>query len=296
MRYGPSQLVYQSMFHRRCGTNRSALMMSRTSIHSRRLRRVDVRGAGRGPMYPEDEQGAAGNPKQPPLHSAPRRGLWAERLVGWVERWNRARQMTIGRIMHNAGPACQATVVAGLSGLCPLAELICQIHGRLKTIAFRAGAMYTDQRRSVGCFGYAARACTSWLEENMHASYNSPFSTRLGRGLLTMLVLVGLSLGLGPGRVLAAGPVFDGTPGTDAPPATLGPYTMLPFDADPRDTGEMVTTVAGPTGRRGVFQGGIARAHWRRMGYLEPRLCRGCILFRVSSGGCSGGHRRAQRF
>ncbi len=82
----------------------------------------------------------------------------------------------------------------------------------------------------------------------MHASYNSPFSTRLGRGLLTMLVLVGLSLGLGPGRVLAAGPVFDGTPGTDAPPATLGPYTMLPFDADPRDTGEMVTTVAGPTG------------------------------------------------
>lgn len=29
-------------------------------------------------------------------------------------------------------------------------------------------------------------------------------------------------------------PIFDGTPGTGSPPATLGGYTMIPFPADPQ--------------------------------------------------------------
>lgn len=40
--------------------------------------------------------------------------------------------------------------------------------------------------------------------------------------------------------------VFDGSPGTSAPPATLGPYTMTPFAADSRPTGETVNTVPSP--------------------------------------------------
>ena len=82
----------------------------------------------------------------------------------------------------------------------------------------------------------------------MITSPSSPLSLRLGRALLAVFVLLGLCLGAGPGRAVAAGAVFVGTPGTDAPPATLGPYTMLPFDADPRPELSTVTTVPGPTG------------------------------------------------
>jgi len=53
--------------------------------------------------------------------------------------------------------------------------------------------------------------------------------------------------------VLAAGPAgaavtFDGSPGTAAPPATLGPYTMTPFGADGRDDFTPVTSVDDPAG------------------------------------------------
>ncbi len=41
-----------------------------------------------------------------------------------------------------------------------------------------------------------------------------------------------LILLLGAVGVASAGIVFDGTPETAAPPATLGPYTMTPFLAD----------------------------------------------------------------
>src|SRR5687768_13706855 len=41
---------------------------------------------------------------------------------------------------------------------------------------------------------------------------------------------------------------FDGGPGTAAPPATLGPYTITPFGADVQPLNTNVTTVAGPTG------------------------------------------------
>ncbi len=42
--------------------------------------------------------------------------------------------------------------------------------------------------------------------------------------------------------------VFDGSPGTGAPPATLGPYTMTPFGVDPQPLFTDVGGVAGPTG------------------------------------------------
>lgn len=44
---------------------------------------------------------------------------------------------------------------------------------------------------------------------------------------------------------------FDGSPGTGAPPATLGPYTMIPFPADNRGIFSQITAVPGPTGQIG---------------------------------------------
>jgi hypothetical protein len=47
--------------------------------------------------------------------------------------------------------------------------------------------------------------------------------------------------------------IFDGSPGTAAPPATLGPYTMTRFGADPQplNTGPVVTSVNDPAGTIG---------------------------------------------
>jgi len=49
------------------------------------------------------------------------------------------------------------------------------------------------------------------------------------------------------GRSVLALRTFDGSPGTAAPPPTLGPYAMTPFGADPQPFGS-VTSVAGPDG------------------------------------------------
>jgi hypothetical protein len=46
----------------------------------------------------------------------------------------------------------------------------------------------------------------------------------------------------------ASGIAFDGSPGTAAPPATLGGYTMTPFGPDPQPTGTTVTGVSDPAG------------------------------------------------
>jgi GDSL-like Lipase/Acylhydrolase family len=55
------------------------------------------------------------------------------------------------------------------------------------------------------------------------------------------------------GTSFAAGTiVFDGSPGTGAPPPTLGPYTMTPFPADPRPLFDYVADVPGPTGAIGL--------------------------------------------
>jgi hypothetical protein len=42
--------------------------------------------------------------------------------------------------------------------------------------------------------------------------------------------------------------IFDGSPGTNAPPSTLGPYTMTAFGRDPQPTGTTVTGVTDPAG------------------------------------------------
>lgn len=44
---------------------------------------------------------------------------------------------------------------------------------------------------------------------------------------------------------------FDGSPGTAAPPSTLGGYTMTAFGADPQSTFTAVSSVAGPNGNIG---------------------------------------------
>jgi hypothetical protein len=42
--------------------------------------------------------------------------------------------------------------------------------------------------------------------------------------------------------------VFDGSPGTGAPPSTLGPYTMQTFPPDPTAAGTPESRISGPTG------------------------------------------------
>jgi hypothetical protein len=67
------------------------------------------------------------------------------------------------------------------------------------------------------------------------------------RYLLSVAIGVGVLLSVGVGNASAA-VVFDGSPGTSAPPATLGGYTMSAFGADPAAHPSLVTTAPGPTG------------------------------------------------
>ena len=71
----------------------------------------------------------------------------------------------------------------------------------------------------------------------------SNISRRAGR-----VAIIGAVLATVATSSAQAAVVFDGSPGTAAPPATLGAYTMQPFAADPRPTYSNVTTVPGPTG------------------------------------------------
>ena len=76
-------------------------------------------------------------------------------------------------------------------------------------------------------------------------------SNILFRSALALMLLFGFLLsGAVPVAVASSDVTFDGSPGTAAPPATLGPYTMTPFPADPRPAGwgAIVTSVPGPTG------------------------------------------------
>ncbi|HEX2313524.1 MAG TPA: hypothetical protein VHJ17_07330, partial [Thermomonospora sp.] len=82
-------------------------------------------------------------------------------------------------------------------------------------------------------------------------------------------------------RIASAAPrgsiVFSGGPGTSAPPATLGRYTMKRFGADPQAVGASVTGVTGPTGRVGFLHGPhpLPDTHDQRLlADLEPRLQR----------------------
>lgn len=73
-------------------------------------------------------------------------------------------------------------------------------------------------------------------------------SYRSGRLIVAALLLLGVLLSAAPTRALAGGEFFDGTVGTNPPPPTLGPWTMLPFAADPTPVFDDVSVVAGPTG------------------------------------------------
>jgi hypothetical protein len=71
------------------------------------------------------------------------------------------------------------------------------------------------------------------------------------RAHLVVLVVASLAACslIGAGTASASGTiVFDGSPATGAPPATLGPYSMTPFGADPQPVGGPVDGVTGPTG------------------------------------------------
>jgi hypothetical protein len=63
------------------------------------------------------------------------------------------------------------------------------------------------------------------------------------------LCLIGVAvLGMIPSGSALATIWFDGSPGTGAPPPTLGGYTMSPFNDDVRAEGTLETTVPAPTG------------------------------------------------
>ena len=84
-------------------------------------------------------------------------------------------------------------------------------------------------------------------------------------GLVLAAVLVaGMALGAAPLQRAQAdsGIVFVGTPGTGAPPATLGPYAVAPFAPDSRSIEGYpdVTSVPGPTGDL-LFDRGMSHRH-----------------------------------
>jgi hypothetical protein len=66
--------------------------------------------------------------------------------------------------------------------------------------------------------------------------------------LLLALIPVALALSVG---TASAGIVFDGSPGSAAPPATLGPYAMTAFGLDPQPEFEVVPSVVDPAGTVG---------------------------------------------
>jgi hypothetical protein len=78
-----------------------------------------------------------------------------------------------------------------------------------------------------------------------------PWLLRAMSGAIGVLVFAATVSGLEAPSATAApssGIVFDGSPGTGAPPSTLGPYTMQAFGPDSQSIGADVSGVTGPTG------------------------------------------------
>ena len=67
------------------------------------------------------------------------------------------------------------------------------------------------------------------------------------RALMATALAVSLAMTVGSATAAATGITFDASPGTGAPPSTLGPDTMTPFGPDAQALGT-VTTVATPGG------------------------------------------------
>ena len=78
--------------------------------------------------------------------------------------------------------------------------------------------------------------------------------------LLAAMVAGMLYLGVSAMPAMAAS-VSDTSPGTAAPPPTLGPYDMTPFEADSRALGQSVTDVPAPGGS--VLQFDRSLTHFR---------------------------------
>jgi hypothetical protein len=77
----------------------------------------------------------------------------------------------------------------------------------------------------------------------------SPGARRLLRGRLAIpLVAAALVVGASPAPVAAAGIVFDGSPGTNPPPATLGGFPMTPFGPDGYGAFQLIGSVPAPGG------------------------------------------------
>jgi len=80
------------------------------------------------------------------------------------------------------------------------------------------------------------------------------------RAVIWTVAAAALAMSVGGGAVVASAPasatgpiVFDGSPGSGPPPATLGPYSMTPFPADPQANLALVTAVAAPGGGSVTF-------------------------------------------
>jgi hypothetical protein len=71
---------------------------------------------------------------------------------------------------------------------------------------------------------------------------------RLARFLSVAVVAVGLFVASGPVNAADAAVVFDGSPGSGAPPATLGGYQMTPFPSDTRPIETLVSDIPAPGG------------------------------------------------
>ena len=68
----------------------------------------------------------------------------------------------------------------------------------------------------------------------------------LSRTLVAVAVSAAFVLAGASGATAAVN--FDGSPGTSAAPATLGPYSMTAFPSDERANGTAVSTISGPLG------------------------------------------------
>jgi hypothetical protein len=86
-----------------------------------------------------------------------------------------------------------------------------------------------------------------WLEEMMRKLIG-----KCALALVLPSVAAALLVGGAAPAALATTPTpvihFDGTPGTSAPPSTLGPYTMFPFASDSRPVSDEVSDVTLPDG------------------------------------------------
>lgn len=106
---------------------------------------------------------------------------------------------------------------------------------------------------------------------------------------------IGGAIAVSPTPSGAAGQiVFDGSPGSGPPPATLGPYSMTPFPADPQADLALVTTVAAPSGGSVKFDAtvqhrivGTSWAGWSH-GYTGDVYC----TRTAACGGLSGENNR----